>query len=149
LEAAGGVRDGQLLKLPSHQRAKYNPPILSLLESLRMARVRTKRIYEPKEPTDGTRLLVMRLWPRGIRKSHVDGWLKELGAELPLIRAWKGGRLSWPEFRRRYLAGLKKPAARAQLRELRARAKKGRVTILCSCPDESRCHRGLLKRLLV
>lgn len=113
-----------------------------------MARVRTKRVYEPKEPTDGTRLLVMRLWPRGIRKSHVDGWLKELGAELPLIKAWKGGRISWPEFRRRYLAGLKKPAARAQLRELRVRAKKGRVTILCSCPEETRCHRGLLKRLL-
>ena len=113
-----------------------------------MARVRTKRIYEPKEPTDGTRLLVMRLWPRGIRKSHVDRWLKELGAELPLIKAWKSGRISWPEFRRRYLAGLKKPPAKAQLRELKTLARKRRVTLLCSCPDEARCHRRLLKRLL-
>ena len=111
--------------------------------------VKTKRVYDPKAPGDGTRILVMRLWPRGIKKSHVDTWLKELGAEVPLIRAWKSGKFtSWTEFRRRYLAGLKKPAARAQLRELRGLARKGRVTLLCACPDESRCHRGLLKRLL-
>lgn len=110
--------------------------------------VRTKRVYDPKAPGDGTRVLVMRLWPRGIKKSQVDAWLKELGAEIPLINAWKSGKVSsWPEFRRRYLAGLKKPAAQTQLRELKALARKGRVTLLCACPDESRCHRGLLKRL--
>ena len=113
-----------------------------------MARVKTKRIYEPKAPGDGTRILVMRRWPRGIKKSHVDHWLKELGAELPLIKAWKAGKLSWPELKRRYLAGLKKPPAQAQLGELKAFARKGRVTLLCACPDEARCHRGLLKRLL-
>ena len=111
--------------------------------------VRTKRVYAPGSPGDGTRVLVMRLWPRGIKKSHVDRWLKELGAEIPLIRAWKTGTLtSWPQFRRRYLAGLKKPVAQAQFRELKALAKKGGVTLLCACPEESRCHRGLLKRLL-
>lgn len=111
-------------------------------------RVKTKRVYEPRAPGDGHRLLVMRLWPRGIRKSHVDGWLRELGAELTLLRAAKAGKVPWPEFRRRYLAGLRKPAARAQLRELSARARKERVTLLCACVDEARCHRGLLKRLL-
>jgi len=114
-----------------------------------MARVKTKRIYEPKEPGDGTRILVMRRWPRGIKKSHVDGWLKKLGAEPPLIKAWKAGKISWPEFRRRYLAGLKKGAAQAQLQELQALAKEEAVTLLCSCPDEARCHRGLLKQRLI
>ena len=114
-----------------------------------MVSVKTKRVYDPRSRGDGMRILVMRLWPRGIKKSHVDRWLKELGAEIPLIRAWKSGTLtSWPEFRRRYLAGLKKPAARAQLHELTALAKNDRVTLLCACPDESRCHRGILKRLL-
>lgn len=113
-----------------------------------MALVKTKRVHEPKEPGDGTRVLVMRLWPRGIKKAHADAWLKGLGAEPPLIKAWKGGKITWPEFRRRYLAGLKKPEAEAQLRELKALAKKGAVTLLCSCPDEARCHRGLLKQLL-
>ena len=111
--------------------------------------VRTKRVYDPQSPGDGMRVLVMRLWPRGIKKSHVDRWLKELGAELPLIRAWKSGTLtSWPEFRRRYLAGLKKHAGQAQLKELKALVKKGRVTLLCACLDEAHCHRGVLKRLL-
>lgn len=113
-----------------------------------MARVQTKRVYDPREPADGTRVLVMRLWPRGIKRSHVDGWLKDLGAELPLIKAWKAGRLTWPEFRRRYVRGLAKPPARVQLGELRALATKGSVTLLCACPDEARCHRGILKELL-
>ena len=113
-----------------------------------MAHVQTKRIYEPKGPTDGTRVLVMRLWPRGIKKNSVDIWLRDLGAELPLIKTWKRGKIAWPEFRRRYLAGLKRPAAQEQLRELKALAKTGPVTLLCACPDESRCHRGILTRLL-
>jgi len=114
-----------------------------------MARVKTKRIYDPKEPGDGIRILVMRLWPRGIKKSHVDTWLKELGAQPPLIKAWKAGKISWPEFRHRYLAGLKIAAAQAQLKEVKALAKAGTVALLCSCPDEARCHRGLLKQLLI
>lgn len=73
--------------------------------------------------------------------------LKELGAELLLIRAFKAGKLTWPEMRRGYLAGLEKPVAQAQLRELKALVRRGRVTLLCACPDESRCHRGLLKRV--
>ncbi len=113
-----------------------------------IARVKTKRIYDPKEPGDGTRILVMRFWPRGIKKSHVDAWLKELGTEPSLIKAWKAGKISWPEFRRRYLAGLKKAAAQAQLKELKALAREDTVTLLCSCPAEARCHRGLLKHPL-
>ena len=110
--------------------------------------VRTKRIYDPPQRADGTRVLVMRLWPRGISKEKVDHWLKDLGTDPPLIRAWKAGRLSWAELRRRYLAGLKRAEAQAQLAELRTLARTGPVTLLCACPDESRCHRGILKQLL-
>lgn len=111
-------------------------------------KVRTKRIYDPPEPADGTRVLVMRLWPRGVRKNKIDYWFKDLGTDLPLVRAWKAGRLSWAELRRRYLAGLKRAEARAQLAELRALVRTGPATLLCACPDESRCHRGILKQLL-
>ena len=113
-----------------------------------MARVQTKRVYDPREPGDGTRVLVMRRWPRGIKRSHVDVWLKELGAEVPLIKAWKAGTLTWPQFGRRYARGLAKPAARSQLRDLRALAANGSVTLLCACSAEARCHRGILKALL-
>jgi uncharacterized protein YeaO (DUF488 family) len=111
-------------------------------------RVSTKRIYEPAARTDGARVLVMRLWPRGIRKSAVDLWLRDLGAEIGNLRAWNAGRLSWPELRRRYLAGLARPPASEALARLRALARRRRVTLLCSCADPRRCHRTLLARVL-
>ena len=110
--------------------------------------VKTRRIYEPAAEADGLRVLVMRLWPRGIRKTAVDLWLKDLGAEVQNLRAWKAGRLDWPEMRRRYVTGLEHPAAAAALARLTALADEGTVTLLCSCEDEARCHRGILKDVL-
>ncbi len=65
-------------------------------------RVRTKRISEPAAPDDGTRVLVMRLWPRGARKSVADQWLKGLGTPVELIRQWKSGRIPWVTFASAY-----------------------------------------------
>lgn len=110
--------------------------------------VKTKRVSEPSEAGDGTRVLVMRLWPRGVRRKHVDLWLPALGTDPVLIRAWRGGTVGWTEFRRRYLTGLRDPAAQEALAELRGLARKGTVTLLCNCPEEARCHRGILKALL-
>jgi len=109
----------------------------------------TKRVYDPPEKTDGTRVLVMRLWPRGIKKSAVDLWLKELGAELAHLRAFKAGRIGWPEMRRRYLAGLKREPAANALKQLRRLARRRHVTVLCSCEDEKRCHRSLLRAVVL
>ena len=110
--------------------------------------LRTKRVYDKPLRADGTRVLVMRLWPRGIKKTAVDLWLKDLGAEVASLRAFKAGRIGWPEMRRRYLAGLKREPAASALRRLRAMAKRGRVTALCSCADEKRCHRSLIRAAL-
>jgi len=110
--------------------------------------VKTKRVYEPRAAGDGLRVLVMRWWPRGIRKDRVDVWLKELGAGVDNLRAWKAGRLDWPEMARRYRAGLGQPPAAAQLTELRKLARRKTITLLCACPDEATCHRGILKSLL-
>ncbi len=107
-----------------------------------------KRVYDKPERSDGTRVLVMRLWPRGIKKSAVDLWLKNLGAEIADLRAFRAGRIGWPEMRRRYLAGLRREPAASALKRLRAMAKRGRVTALCSCADPKRCHRSLLRALL-
>jgi uncharacterized protein YeaO (DUF488 family) len=90
----------------------------------------------------------MRLWPRGIRKSRVDVWLRELGPVLPLLRAFRAGKVGWAGYRRRYLAGLRRPEARVELAEVRRLARRGRVTLLCGCPDETRCHRTLLRGYL-
>ncbi len=110
--------------------------------------LKAKRVDEPRYSTDGTRVLVMRLWPRGIKKAHVDLWLKDLGAELGNLRAYNAGRVSWPEMRRRYLAGLKREPAATALKRLKSMARRGRVTVLCACPDETRCHRGVLRKVV-
>ncbi|PYM14930.1 MAG: hypothetical protein DMD81_16520 [Candidatus Rokuibacteriota bacterium] len=111
-------------------------------------RVRAKRIYEPAEPDDGTRILIMRLWPRGIRRDRVDLWLRELGPVLPLMRAFRSGQLDWANYRRQYLAGLERAEAQEQVEQALALARKGPVTVLCGCPDETRCHRSLLRGYL-
>jgi len=110
--------------------------------------IRLKRVYEPREEADGLRVLVMRRWPRGIRKDRIDLWLRELGADLTLLRDWKAGRVTWPERRQRYLDGLGVPEAAAQLDELRGLARRQTVTLICACKDEGECHRSLLKVVL-
>ena len=111
--------------------------------------VRLKRVYDPNEPDDGMRVLVMRLWPRGIRKDRIDLWLKELGADRALLADWKAGRVTWPERKRRYLRGLTEPAAAPQLGQLCDLAARETVTLLCACKDEQECHRSLLKDVLL
>ena len=69
--------------------------------------IRTKCIYEKAEPADGYRVLVMRLWPRGIRKDAVDAWERELGTPTELIKEWKSGSVPWAEFARRYRASMR------------------------------------------
>ena len=108
--------------------------------------IKTKRIYEPADPTDGHRLLTMRRWPRGIKKTAVDSWEPNLGPSLPLLTDYRQGKIAWPALAKRYrqeMAG--RPEALANAAAL---AKAGDVTLLCSCPDETQCHRTLLKEIL-
>ena len=110
-----------------------------------MKTIRAGRVYDAPGRRDGARVLIMRLWPRGIRKTRVDRWLKDLGPSLPLLRAFRRGDLGWAAYRRRYLAGLARPPAQAALSEVRALARRRPVTLLCGCADETRCHRTLLR----
>ena len=109
----------------------------------------TKRIYEPPAATDGYRVLIMRLWPRGIRKERVDTWLKELGPVPTLLRDFLDERITWAQYVPRYLAGLERSEAQEAIAEVRRRAREGRVTLLCGCADEERCHRSLLRAYLL
>jgi uncharacterized protein YeaO (DUF488 family) len=111
--------------------------------------IRTKRIYEPPASDDGERVLIMRLWPRGIRKERVSVWLKELGPVPELLRAYLDEQISWEQYVPRYLAGLARPEAQTAIAEVQRRGATGRVTLLCGCPDETHCHRSLLKAHLL
>ena len=107
---------------------------------------RTKRVYDPPSPVDGFRLLVMGIWPRGVSKATVDGWEPELGPSRELLQAYRRGGTTWDQFAERYrqeMTGRNELLAR--YREL---GRQETLTLLCGCPDESRCHRSLLKGLL-
>jgi uncharacterized protein YeaO (DUF488 family) len=108
--------------------------------------LRTKRVYDPPSRDDGERLLVMRLWPRGVRKDAVDAWQKELAPSVELLRDYQSGRVEWREFARRYRAEMR--GQRELIAGLARRARRRTITLLCGCRDESRCHRTLLKKLV-
>ena len=108
--------------------------------------IRTKRIYEPAGPEDGFRLLIMRLWPRGIRKDRVSAWEKELGPSPALLRGFLDGDVPWPEYVVRYRTEMAAKPDLVQKWAERARAET--VTLLCACKDEEHCHRTLLRQLL-
>ncbi|MGH6974972.1 MAG: DUF488 domain-containing protein [Stellaceae bacterium] len=111
--------------------------------------VSLKRAYEPPSPRDGTRILVDRLWPRGVKKAkaRIDLWLKD-AAPSTALRKWFGhDPVRWSEFRRRYRAQLKgQPEAMAQLRAL---ARQGRITLVFGARDERRNQAVVLRSLLV
>jgi uncharacterized protein YeaO (DUF488 family) len=101
--------------------------------------VRVKRIYEPAEARDGMRVLVDRLWPRGVSKADaaINLWLKE-AAPSPGLRRWFGHRADrWPEFRRRYQAELAHNPAVAQLRDL---AGQSDLTLLYAARNKTHNH---------
>jgi uncharacterized protein YeaO (DUF488 family) len=108
--------------------------------------IKVKRIYEPADPSDGHRLLIMRRWPRGIKKTAVDSWEPDLGPSLPLLNDYRRANIDWPTLADRYRQEMaNRPEALAKAAAL---AKAGDVTLLCGCQDETQCHRTLLKEIL-
>ena len=99
-----------------------------------LSEIRTKCIYALQTRFDGTRILVDRLWPHGVRKYEITAWLKEI-APSAALRSWFGYEPErWEEFRRPYAVELdRNPAAVARLREL---TKKGPATLLFAARDE-------------
>lgn len=98
-----------------------------------------KRIYESAEPKDGYRVLVDRIWPRGVSKerARIDLWMKEIGPSNALRKWFAHDPVRWPEFQKRYRQELK---TKTQLiDELRELEKKNRtITLLYSARDDSR-----------
>ena len=107
--------------------------------------MKLKRAYEPRSDDDGFRVLVDRLWPRGVRKEEaaVDLWLREI-APSDELRKWFGhDPEKWREFRRRYFAELE---AKAELvAQVRDRARVGVVTLLFGAKDEEHNQAAALK----
>jgi len=100
--------------------------------------IRVKRIYEEPAPEDGYRLLVDRLWPRGVskQKSLIDAWMKEIGPSSQLRRWYGHDAERWPEFKKRY--ALELDASPDLVGEVVSLARAGTVTLLFSARDGER-----------
>jgi uncharacterized protein YeaO (DUF488 family) len=107
-----------------------------------------KRIYEPVESKDGYRILVDRLWPRGIKKekAEIDTWLKEVAPSTDLRKWFHAGEGTFAEFKKKYLAELKENPALKDLKTLIKEHKK--VTLLYAAKDEEQNHAHILADLL-
>ena len=111
--------------------------------------IKLKRAYEPHSASDGTRVLIDRLWPRGVTKkaAAIDHWFRDLAPSTEL-RQWFGHDVNrWNEFRRRYTAELKHHGE--QVDELRRLARKGPVTLVFGARDEEHNDAVVLRHVLL
>ena len=112
--------------------------------------IRVRRVYEEPSPADGVRVLVDRIWPRGLRKdaAHLDEWAKDVAPSTEL-RTWYGhDPAKFAEFSRRYTAELDEPAARQALIRLSALAADRPVTLLTATRELELSQATVLAGLL-
>jgi uncharacterized protein YeaO (DUF488 family) len=110
--------------------------------------VRLKRAYEPAEPADGFRILIDRLWPRGVsrRLAKLDEWNRELAPSTERRRWFGHDPERFAEFRRRYVEELRDQ--RSALAELRARARRGPLTLVYGAKDSEHNDAVVLAEVL-
>lgn len=113
--------------------------------------VAIKRVYEEPSPQDGVRVLVDRLWPRGLKKDDaaLDAWLKDLAPSNELRKWYHAHPEQWSKFRERYLKELASEIATTALEELyRLRSQRRRLTLLFASKNEERNNATVLKQLV-
>lgn len=113
-----------------------------------MADIRLKRVYEAPSAEDGTRVLIDRLWPRGLSKDSaaLDDWPKDVAPSNELRRWYGHAPERWPEFRARYTAELEQTGE--ALERLLKLCRQGRVTLLFAARDAERANAVVLKEVL-
>src|SRR3974377_660663 len=111
--------------------------------------VALKRAYDAPVASDGTRVLVERLWPRGISKerAHIDLWLKEVAPSAELRKWYNHDVQKFLEFRRRYEAELRTEAAQKVLAQIREIAKRGQLTLVFATRDADHSSTVILRDL--
>ena len=112
--------------------------------------IRIKRVYDPPDRSDGVRILVDRLWPRGLKKdaARVDAWRKDVAPTDALRRWFDHDPRKWDEFRARYRAELDAAGKRGELAILGRRASRGTVTLLYAARDETHNNALVLKEIV-
>ena len=120
-----------------------------MAKTILLGNVKLKRAYEVRAVEDGTRILVDRLWPRGIKKADaaLDLWMKDVAPSTGL-RQWFGHETDrWQEFRRRYVDELRQKSDLVD--ELRALARKGPITLVFGAHDQTHNDAVVLREILL
>lgn len=114
------------------------------------ARVRVRRVHDDPAPDDGARVLVDRLWPRGISRTRaaLDEWCKQVAPSTELRKWYAHDPAKYPEFRERYLAELRDRDHAPALADLRARAAAGPLTLLTASRRADISEAAVLQELL-
>jgi uncharacterized protein YeaO (DUF488 family) len=135
------VNPGQLLACTGEEEC--------LSHRIKPGNIRLKRAYEPAAPGDGTRILVDRLWPRGVAKTEaaLDLWEKELAPSAALRQWFNHDPARWDEFQTRYADELRDQAD--ALGRVRALAREGTVTLVYAARDELHNDAVALRALLL
>jgi uncharacterized protein YeaO (DUF488 family) len=122
---------------------------MSVSKRLVAANVKLKRAYDAPSEDDGTRILIDRLWPRGIRKGSaaIDLWAKDMAPSTALRRWFRHDPARWQEFRRRYTEEIRRH--HDQLDELRRLAQRGRITLVFAAHDELHNDAVVLREILL
>jgi uncharacterized protein YeaO (DUF488 family) len=111
--------------------------------------IKTKSIYKPKEEDDGTRILVTRFYPRGVRKDHFDQWMRQLAPSAQLLKSYKLGEKNWEQFTIALLSELRDNTDSLEtIHRLHSQSNFNNITLLCYEKDGNPCHRHILKEIL-
>jgi len=121
---------------------------MAAIEGLRM--IKLKRAYENKEAGDGVRILVDRLWPRGLRSAEagIDEWMKDIAPSDELRQWFSHDPEKWPEFKRRYAKELADPQKAALVKKIVKLAAKGNVTLVYAAKDTEHNNARVLEELV-
>lgn len=108
--------------------------------------IKTKSVYEGEDKGEGHRLLIMRIWPRGIPKTRFDEWDKELAPSPQLLKKWLNKSIPFEKFRSGYTKEME--SQRERIKTLAKRVKKETITLFCHETEDAYCHRKMLKELI-
>ena len=107
--------------------------------------IKTKSIYDESDASDGIRVLVSRYYPRGVRRSRFDLWIREASPDKKLLKEYRSGLINWKEFSKKFRIQLRsQKESKAAIDEL-MNLSKGDLTLLCYEKEGENCHRNIVK----
>lgn len=120
------------------------------MKELNSLSLNTRSIYGKKEKSDGIRVLVTRFYPRGVKRTHFDLWIRDASPETALLKEYRSQAISWGEFSKRFRRQMRtSPNSKKAVQQLVEIFEKGEnVTLLCYEKEGEKCHRNLLKAVV-